>query len=123
MKQLYESNAQLVEVTAKRNSSLQGAYLILAARALGLDCGVMSSSGLSLAPNQVPNVPGASVHAAMKNTNSGSSKRAIVRRRVIRHLRRPGALCGCVSSAPALLLVAGGRARSARFRAPPHRPP
>src|SRR5436853_4336835 len=48
MKQLYESNAQLVEVTAKRNSSLQGAYLILAARALGLDCGLMSSSGLSL---------------------------------------------------------------------------
>jgi 3-hydroxypropanoate dehydrogenase len=42
MKQLYESNAQLVEVTAKRNSSLQGAYLILAARALGLDCGPMS---------------------------------------------------------------------------------
>src|SRR5438270_7087253 len=42
MKQLFESNAQLVEVTAKRNSSLQGAYLILAARALGLDCGPMS---------------------------------------------------------------------------------
>lgn len=30
------------EETAKRNSSLQGAYLILAARALGLDCGPMS---------------------------------------------------------------------------------
>ena len=30
------------EVTAKRNSSLQGAYLVLAARALGLDCGPMS---------------------------------------------------------------------------------
>lgn len=29
-------------VTALRNSSLQGAYLILAARALGLDCGPMS---------------------------------------------------------------------------------
>jgi 3-hydroxypropanoate dehydrogenase len=28
--------------TAKRNSSLQGAYLIIAARALGLDCGPMS---------------------------------------------------------------------------------
>lgn len=28
--------------TAMRNSSLQGAYLILAARALGLDCGPMS---------------------------------------------------------------------------------
>jgi 3-hydroxypropanoate dehydrogenase len=30
------------EETARRNSSLQGAYLILAARALGLDCGPMS---------------------------------------------------------------------------------
>jgi len=42
MKQLFESNPELVEATAKRNSSLQGAYLILAARALGLDCGPMS---------------------------------------------------------------------------------
>jgi nitroreductase len=33
---------QLVETTARRNSSLQGAYLIMAARALGLDCGPMS---------------------------------------------------------------------------------
>ena len=39
---LFESNAEMVEATAKRNSSLQGAYLILAARALGLDCGPMS---------------------------------------------------------------------------------
>ena len=36
-----KSEAELV-VTALRNSSLQGAYLILAARALGLDCGPMS---------------------------------------------------------------------------------
>jgi 3-hydroxypropanoate dehydrogenase len=42
LKQLFEGNPQLVEVTAQRNSSLQGAYLILAARALGLDCGPMS---------------------------------------------------------------------------------
>ena len=33
---------ELAEVTARRNSSLQGAYLMLAARALGLDCGPMS---------------------------------------------------------------------------------
>jgi 3-hydroxypropanoate dehydrogenase len=32
----------LIEETAFRNSTLQGAYLILAARALGLDCGPMS---------------------------------------------------------------------------------
>jgi 3-hydroxypropanoate dehydrogenase len=34
-------NAKIAE-TAMRNSSLQGGYLILAARALGLDCGPMS---------------------------------------------------------------------------------
>jgi 3-hydroxypropanoate dehydrogenase len=32
----------LAEVTAMRNGALQGAYLIVAARALGLDCGPMS---------------------------------------------------------------------------------
>ncbi len=33
---------QFVQETALRNGSLQGAYLMLAARALGLDCGPMS---------------------------------------------------------------------------------
>ncbi|MGH7973844.1 MAG: malonic semialdehyde reductase [Limisphaerales bacterium] len=42
MKQLFEQNPQLVESTAQRNSSLQGAYFMLAARSLGLDCGPMS---------------------------------------------------------------------------------
>ena len=42
MAKLFESNPDLLEATAKRNSSLQGAYLIVAARALGLDCGPMS---------------------------------------------------------------------------------
>lgn len=32
----------MIESSAMRNSSLQGAYLIMAARALGLDCGPMS---------------------------------------------------------------------------------
>ncbi|MEO6048562.1 MAG: nitroreductase family protein, partial [Candidatus Kapaibacterium sp.] len=32
----------LAESTASRNGSLQGAYLMIAARALGLDCGPMS---------------------------------------------------------------------------------
>jgi 3-hydroxypropanoate dehydrogenase len=32
----------MAEATAMRNGSLQGAYLIIAARALGLDCGPMS---------------------------------------------------------------------------------
>jgi 3-hydroxypropanoate dehydrogenase len=35
-------DADLAEETAFRNGSLQGAYLILACRALGLDCGPMS---------------------------------------------------------------------------------
>ena len=42
MRDLFAANPQLVETTAKRNSSLQGAYLIMAARAVGLDCGPMS---------------------------------------------------------------------------------
>ncbi len=42
MRNLFVSNPQLVEETARRNSSLQGAYLIIAARSLGLDCGPMS---------------------------------------------------------------------------------
>jgi len=38
----YASNAELARATAFRNGSLQGAYVIIAARALGLDCGPMS---------------------------------------------------------------------------------
>ena len=38
----FVGNESLVQETAFRNSSLQGAYLMLAARALGLDCGPMS---------------------------------------------------------------------------------
>jgi 3-hydroxypropanoate dehydrogenase len=41
-KERFEKSPELTEATANRNSSLQGAYLILAARALGLDCGPMS---------------------------------------------------------------------------------
>lgn len=39
---LFANNPELAEATAKRNGTLQGGYLILAARALGLDCGPMS---------------------------------------------------------------------------------
>jgi 3-hydroxypropanoate dehydrogenase len=38
----FEGNDALIEETAFRNSTLQGAYLIIAARSLGLDCGPMS---------------------------------------------------------------------------------
>jgi 3-hydroxypropanoate dehydrogenase len=42
MRDLFAGSPELVETTARRNSSLQGAYLILAARSLGLDCGPLS---------------------------------------------------------------------------------
>jgi 3-hydroxypropanoate dehydrogenase len=42
MRDRFASAPELVEVTARRNSSLQGAYLMLAARAVGLDCGPLS---------------------------------------------------------------------------------
>jgi 3-hydroxypropanoate dehydrogenase len=38
----FTGNDGMIKATAFRNSSLQGAYLIIAARALGLDCGPMS---------------------------------------------------------------------------------
>ncbi|MFP6851565.1 MAG: malonic semialdehyde reductase [Pseudomonas sp.] len=38
----YRDDPQAAHTAALRNGSLQGAYLILAARALGLDCGPMS---------------------------------------------------------------------------------
>jgi 3-hydroxypropanoate dehydrogenase len=38
----FASNYDLAQETALRNGTLQGAYLMLAARAIGLDCGAMS---------------------------------------------------------------------------------
>ncbi len=42
MKQYFAGKPDVVEQHVLRNGSLEGAYLILAARALGLDCGPMS---------------------------------------------------------------------------------
>jgi 3-hydroxypropanoate dehydrogenase len=42
MRSYFVGNQPLINETAFRNSSLQAAYFILAARALGLDCGPMS---------------------------------------------------------------------------------
>ena len=42
MRPMFASNPSMSEQTAFRNGSLQGAYFILAARALGLDTGPMS---------------------------------------------------------------------------------
>lgn len=38
----FVGNQALIDATAFRNATLQGAYLIMAARAVGLDCGPMS---------------------------------------------------------------------------------
>jgi 3-hydroxypropanoate dehydrogenase len=41
-KSWFTGNKDLIEKTAFRNSTLQGAYFLIAARAHGLDCGPMS---------------------------------------------------------------------------------
>jgi 3-hydroxypropanoate dehydrogenase len=47
-REVLTQNAQLAQATAFRNGSLQGAYLILAARALGLAAGPMSGFNAEL---------------------------------------------------------------------------
>lgn len=42
MKDMFASNKAMAESSAIQNSSLQGGYFILAARAVGLDCGPMA---------------------------------------------------------------------------------
>jgi 3-hydroxypropanoate dehydrogenase len=42
MRSYFVGNQSLIDETAFRNSTLQGGYFILAARAVGLDCGPMS---------------------------------------------------------------------------------
>jgi 3-hydroxypropanoate dehydrogenase len=42
MRELFANSPELAATTAFRNASLQGGYFILAARAVGLDCGPMS---------------------------------------------------------------------------------
>jgi len=39
---MFAGNETLAQATAMRNGTLQGAYLLIAARSLGLDCGPMS---------------------------------------------------------------------------------
>jgi len=42
MRSMFAGNAALIHETAFRNGTLQGAYFMIAARGLGLDCGPMS---------------------------------------------------------------------------------
>ena len=46
-KDMFEGNAALASSTASRNGTLGGAYFMIAARALGLDCGPMSGVDLA----------------------------------------------------------------------------
>lgn len=46
-KEMFEGNAAMASATAVRNGTLGGAYFIIAARALGLDCGPMSGVDLA----------------------------------------------------------------------------
>lgn len=39
---MFANTPEMADITARRNTTLQGAYLIMTARALGLDCGPMS---------------------------------------------------------------------------------
>lgn len=41
-REMFAGNTALSEATAQRNGTLQGAYLMIVARGLGLDCGPMS---------------------------------------------------------------------------------
>ncbi len=46
-KEMFEGNAALAQGTATRNGTLGGAYFMMAARAVGLDCGPMSGVDLA----------------------------------------------------------------------------
>ncbi len=46
-KEMFEGNKPLADGTAIRNSTLSGAYFMIAARAVGLDCGPMSGVDLA----------------------------------------------------------------------------
>jgi len=57
----YAGKPEKIAENAMRNSSLQGAYLMLAARALGIDCGPMS--GFNKAALEAAFFPGGTVQA------------------------------------------------------------
>ena len=44
---MFEGNVPMAQATATRNGTLGGAYFMIAARALGLDCGPMSGVDLA----------------------------------------------------------------------------
>jgi 3-hydroxypropanoate dehydrogenase len=75
MHDMFARDADLAEATARRNSSLEGAYMILAARAVGLDCGPMS--GFDNAKVDQEFFPGGRVHSNfLCNLGHGNAAKA-----------------------------------------------
>ena len=67
MREVFTNNPQLIETTARRNSSLQGAYMMIVARALGLDCGPMSGFDNAKVDEEFFSAPPASVRTANRS--------------------------------------------------------
>jgi 3-hydroxypropanoate dehydrogenase len=59
----FAGSPELTEITAFRNGTLQGAYFILAARSLGLDCGPMSGFDNAKVDTEFFPVPAAEAEA------------------------------------------------------------
>lgn len=76
MRDLFAGAPELVEVTARRNSSLQGAYLMLAARAVGLDCGPLSGFD-NLKVDEEFFGAGRPCEAAMKSSSPSATSKQI----------------------------------------------
>ncbi len=72
MKEMFVKSPELAAATAMRNGTLQGAYFMIAARSLGLDCGPMSgfdNAKVDLEFFSAPALPGAMVAAGPLKSN------------------------------------------------------
>ena len=74
MKEMFVASAELAAITAMRNGSLQGAYFMLAARSLGLDCGPMSGFDNAKVDQEFFSAPAAWPHAEGGFISAGAVK-------------------------------------------------
>src|ERR1700733_2490204 len=74
MKEMFVQLPELAVSTVMRNSSLQGAYFVLAARSLGLDCGPMSGFDNAKVDQEFFPVPARENEAGGKFIESGAIK-------------------------------------------------
>ena len=78
MGERFANSPQVAEITAFRNGTLQGGYFILAARAVGLDCGAMS--GFDNAKLDAEFFPGGSIKSNfLCNLGHGDSSKLLER--------------------------------------------